>query len=66
MSIPIDSDGNLVLPEGNDPAWAVTALQELASRLQILEEYLSDESYNLHGECMMIVAGLLEYHGEGL
>lgn len=63
MSVPIDEHGNLILPENKNEEWERTVLRELLSRLDVLEDSVDESGYEPHGECQMIVRGLLEYHG---
>lgn len=58
-------DGDLIVPEENDPQWQAAVLSELKVRLEILEEHVYDEGYKIHGECLTLVNGLQEYTGGG-
>lgn len=58
-----DTDGDLIVPEDQDPEWQASVISELKVRLEMMEGYVYDEGYKLHGECLTLVNGLQEYTG---
>lgn len=56
-------DGDLIIPEHNDPEWEHSVLTELEVRLNLLEDSVEESGYRTHEECRTLVAGLLAYHG---
>lgn len=56
-------DGDLLIPESNDPEWELSVIQELKARLVTLEDSIDESGYKVHEECLTLVRGLLGYHG---
>lgn len=55
--------GELLVPEHSDPEWVSSVIEELKTRLELLEDAVDESGYRLHEECKTLVDGLQIYHG---